>query len=153
MDNTPNGPYKHYERPSHGRADNEQPSPGGNWRIVISVLIIVLVILIPGVHYFASRNVQKAEQPKEVQRVSQVSSHRSVVKHKKHVAKNKKKSNNLTNSLSAQHKSGAKTYVVQDGDTLTDIAEKHGMSVSELAALNGLDQDSSINAGDTLKLK
>ena len=24
MDNTPNGPYKHYERPSHGRADNEQ---------------------------------------------------------------------------------------------------------------------------------
>ena len=42
---------------------------------------------------------------------------------------------------------GTKTYTVQDGDTLTSISQRYGVSVDELVRINGL-----ISKGQVLKL-
>jgi LysM repeat protein len=47
----------------------------------------------------------------------------------------------------------AKTYTVQTGDTLTAIAHKTGVPVSELLALNPEVDPQILIAGQTLKLK
>lgn len=44
------------------------------------------------------------------------------------------------------------SYVVQPGDTLTAIAARAGMTVNELAALNGLDPNSFLLSGTALRL-
>jgi LysM repeat protein len=44
------------------------------------------------------------------------------------------------------------SYVVQPGDTLTAIAARAGMSVASLAALNGLNPNSYLLSGTTLRL-
>ena len=44
-------------------------------------------------------------------------------------------------------------YIVKSGDTLSEIAAKYKMSVSEIAKLNGLDNPNRIYAGQRLKLK
>ncbi|MGO1642658.1 MAG: LysM peptidoglycan-binding domain-containing protein, partial [Lactobacillus amylovorus] len=38
-------------------------------------------------------------------------------------------------------------------DTLTSIAQKHGLTVDQLAKLNNLKDTSNVNIGQTLKLK
>jgi LysM repeat protein len=43
-------------------------------------------------------------------------------------------------------------YVVQPGDTLTAIAARAGMSVAQLAALNGLNPSAYLRSGSTLEL-
>lgn len=48
--------------------------------------------------------------------------------------------------------SGSGGYVVQPGDTLTAIAARSGVSVSRLAAANGLDPNGVLLAGSTLSL-
>lgn len=45
----------------------------------------------------------------------------------------------------------AKTYRVKNGDTLYDIARKHGITVNKLCKLNGLKQNAVIHAGKVLK--
>lgn len=45
----------------------------------------------------------------------------------------------------------AKTYRVKNGDTLYDIARKHGITVDKLCKLNGLNQNTVIHAGKVLK--
>src|SRR5579884_3285856 len=55
-----------------------------------------------------------------------------------------------TTSSSATGAGGG--YLVQPGDTLTAIAERDGTTVSELAALNGLDPEGILYAGSTLTL-
>lgn len=45
----------------------------------------------------------------------------------------------------------AKTYKVRNGDTLYDIARKHGITVNKLCRLNGLTQKSVIHPGKVLK--
>ncbi len=44
-------------------------------------------------------------------------------------------------------------YTVQEGDTLTAIAERHGVSVAEIAAWNRLDPKKAIRPGMRLKLQ
>lgn len=51
------------------------------------------------------------------------------------------------------HRSKAKTYTVQTGDTLTAIAHKTGVPVSELLALNPEVDPQILLAGEVLKLK
>ena len=43
-------------------------------------------------------------------------------------------------------------HVVRRGDSLWSIAKRHGMSVNQLASLNGLDPDGTLRAGQRLKL-
>lgn len=45
-----------------------------------------------------------------------------------------------------------RTYTVEDGDTLSSIADAHGVSADELAALNGIEDRDFIWAGQSLVL-
>jgi len=51
------------------------------------------------------------------------------------------------------HRTKAKTYTVQSGDTLTAIAHKTGVPVAEILALNPEVDPQILIAGETLKLK
>ncbi|MGN6256216.1 MAG: LysM peptidoglycan-binding domain-containing protein [Solirubrobacterales bacterium] len=54
---------------------------------------------------------------------------------------------------STKHRTKAKTYTVQTGDTLTAIAHKTGVPVAEILALNPEVDPQILIAGQTLKLK
>lgn len=64
-------------------------------------------------------------------------------KHHKHQAKKEQ----------TKHRTKAKTYTVQTGDTLTAIAHKTGVPVAEILALNPEVDPQILIAGQTLKLK
>ena len=51
------------------------------------------------------------------------------------------------------HRTKAKTYTVQSGDTLTAIAHKTGVPVAELQALNPEIDPQILIAGEVLKLR
>lgn len=53
----------------------------------------------------------------------------------------------------AKHRTKAKTYTVQSGDTLTAIAHKTGVPVAEILALNPEVDPQILIAGQTLKLR
>jgi LysM repeat protein len=52
-----------------------------------------------------------------------------------------------------KHRTKAKAYVVQSGDTLTAIAHKTGVPVAEILALNPEVDPQILIAGETLKLR
>jgi LysM repeat protein len=52
-----------------------------------------------------------------------------------------------------KHRTKAKTYTVQTGDTLTAISHKTGVPVAEILALNPEVDPQILIAGETLKLK
>src|SRR6187200_379529 len=66
-------------------------------------------------------------------------------------------SKNQRNSHPAQkqkkHRTKAKTYTVESGDTLTAIAHKTGVPVAEILALNPEVDPQILIAGQTLQLK
>jgi LysM repeat protein len=62
--------------------------------------------------------------------------------HKQHHSQKQKK-----------HRSKAKTYTVETGDTLTAISHKTGVPVAEILALNPEVDPQILIAGQTLKLK
>lgn len=51
-----------------------------------------------------------------------------------------------------QAKPTAKTYTVKSGDTLSEIADRHGMSISQIASLNNIKNVNLINVGQVLKV-
>lgn len=51
-----------------------------------------------------------------------------------------------------QASSGASTYVVRRGDTLSKIASRHGLSTRRLASMNGIRRANSIRVGQRLKI-
>jgi LysM repeat protein len=63
--------------------------------------------------------------------------------HKQHQAQKEKK----------KHRTKAKTYTVETGDTLTAISHKTGVPVAEILALNPEVDPQILIAGQTLKLK
>jgi LysM repeat protein len=52
-----------------------------------------------------------------------------------------------------KHRTKAKTYTVQTGDTLTAIAHKTGVPLAEILALNPEVDPQILTAGETLKLR
>jgi LysM repeat protein len=52
-----------------------------------------------------------------------------------------------------RHRTTAKTYTVETGDTLTAIAHKTGVPVAEILALNPEVDPQILIAGETLKLR
>ncbi|HWC48303.1 MAG TPA: LysM domain-containing protein [Solirubrobacterales bacterium] len=52
-----------------------------------------------------------------------------------------------------KHRTKAKTYTVESGDTLTAIAHKTGVPLSEIMALNPGVDPQILTAGEVLKLK
>jgi LysM repeat protein len=67
--------------------------------------------------------------------------------HKRH------QSGTTTTHESTKHRTKAKTYTVQTGDTLIAIAHQTGVPVSELLALNPEVDPQILIAGETLKLR
>lgn len=63
------------------------------------------------------------------------------------------KSKHHAHKEAARHRTKAKTYTVQTGDTLTAIAHKTGVPVAEIKALNPTVDPQILIAGETLKLK
>lgn len=63
--------------------------------------------------------------------------------HKQHQAQKEK----------TKHRTKAKTYTVETGDTLTAIAHKTGVPLSEIMALNPGVDPQILTAGEVLKLK
>lgn len=163
MNDSPKGPYQYYERPNKNRTDGEKPTRGNYWGVVISILLIILVILLPVVYHMASEHYNKAEKPKEVQRVKSSSSAKKVNKAKSSKQSKKTsqsaadKSNSAKNSAKTLSQSSstnkAKTYVVQDGDTLTGIAQREGVSIASLVKINNLNGPEDIQAGQTIRLR
>ena len=47
----------------------------------------------------------------------------------------------------------AREYTVQPGETLSEIADRTGVPLSRLVALNGLSKPNDLQAGTTLKLR
>jgi LysM repeat protein len=58
-----------------------------------------------------------------------------------------------THQQQKQPRTKAKTYTVKSGDTLTSIAHKLGIPVSEIQALNPEVDPQILRAGETLKLQ
>jgi LysM repeat protein len=52
-----------------------------------------------------------------------------------------------------KHRTKAKTYTVESGDTLTTIADKTGVPIAELQALNPEVDPQILTVGETLKLR
>lgn len=63
------------------------------------------------------------------------------------------KSGHHAHKEDTHHRTKAKTYTVQTGDTLTAIAHKTGVPVAEIMALNPEVDPQILIAGQTLKLK
>lgn len=153
MDKKSTGPYQHYERPTEKRSSQDgQPSGSARWIAVIIILAVILIALIPVVHRLASSHSEKAEEVQTVKKVSSKSS-KSVKTKKTSSSSFSKKKSEKASSSSSSSSATPKTYLVQSGDTLTEIAEKNGLTVDELARLNNLKDSSNIEAGQTLKLK
>jgi LysM repeat protein len=94
-------------------------------RIVAALALVAAVVVVIGI-------VAKAMDE------SSSSSHRQ----KDHPAKQQTK-----------HRTKAKTYTVESGDTLTAIAHKTGVPVAEILALNPEVDPQILIAGQTLKLR
>lgn len=62
------------------------------------------------------------------------------------------KSHPQKNNAQKSHHSGYGWYTVQAGDSLSEIAARHGLSMHYLAKLNGIDDPSHIYVGQKLKL-
>jgi LysM repeat protein len=58
----------------------------------------------------------------------------------------------MVSTQSSSSASSAGGYIVQPGDTLSELAARAGMTVSQLAAENGLDPNGTLLAGSTIAL-
>lgn len=154
MDKKSTGPYQHYERPTEKRSSQDQ-QPGGSarWIAVIVILVVILIALIPVVHRLSSNHSEKAEEVQTVKKVSSKKSSKAIKSSKAKRTSSSVKKKSVQTSSSTSQKNEPKTYLVKTGDTLTSIAEKYGMTVDQLARLNNLEDSSSVDAGQTLKLK
>ncbi|MDB6224475.1 SAG1386/EF1546 family surface-associated protein [Lactobacillus amylovorus] len=151
MDKKSTGPYKHYERPTEKRsAKDHRPNGSGRWIATIVILAVILIALVPIVYRLASNHSsEKATEVQTVKKTSLSSKSKSSQAKKKSSASSKSNDSAKTSSSSSE-----KTiYTVKTGDTLTSIAQKHGLTVDQLAKLNNLKDTSNVNIGQTLKLK
>lgn len=110
--------------------------------------------MIPVVHRLSSGNSEKAEEVQTVKKVSSKKSSKAIKSsNKAKKTSSSAKKNSVKTSSSSSQESKPKTYLVKEGDTLTNIAEKNGMTVDQLSRLNDLEDTSNVNVGQTLKLR
>ena len=62
-------------------------------------------------------------------------------------------SSSSSRASSSSNSAAAGSYTVKSGDNLYRIAVNHGMTLSEIQALNGMGSSTSITPGQTLKVK
>ncbi|HXR60475.1 MAG TPA: LysM domain-containing protein [Solirubrobacterales bacterium] len=68
-------------------------------------------------------------------------------------SENQSRSPHHAKQQGSKHRTKAKSYTVESGDTLTAIAHKTGVPVAEILALNPEVDPQILIAGQTLKLK
>jgi LysM repeat protein len=68
-------------------------------------------------------------------------------------SKSKTHTGQTTTQAQKPHRTKAKTYVVQTGDTLTAISHRTGVPVAEIEALNPEVDPQILIAGESLKLR
>ena len=158
MNNYPKGPYQHYKRPQKPRAETYSSVSKG-WIALIILIIVVLISLVPVVHHLAANN-NSHEKVVEVRKTSKKAHTKTKakvapVKNKeiKAKAKPKPKSSKKTPTKPKKKRVTIKQYVVQDGDSLTSIAQHFNISVGHLAELNQLDPNSQVDTGQTLRIR
>lgn len=162
MDDNSKGPYKHYERPNKPRSTKISPDKK-SWKVWLGLIVVVLIALVPTVYYLSAQQrtakvytLEKTSKSDSAKRKSSKLSSKkgSVESSKKSTALKKSAtkaaSTTKKNSISANN---ADTYVVKSGDTLSGIATENGMTVDQLAELNGITDTSQLYAGQVLKLK
>ena len=160
MNNYPKGPYQHYKRPQKPRAETYSSVSKG-WIALIILVIVVLISLVPVVHHLAANN-NSHEKVVEVRKTTKKA--HTKIKAKVAPVKNKKikpkakpkpkaKSSKKTPTKPKKKRVTIKQYVVQDGDSLTSIAQHFNISVGHLAELNQLDPNSQVDTGQTLRIR
>ena len=158
MNNNSKEPYQHYKRPQKPRVETYSSVSKG-WIALIILIIVVLISLVPVVHHLAANN-NSHEKVVEVRKTSKKAHTKTKakvapVKNKeiKAKAKPKPKSSKKTPTKPKKKRVTIKQYVVQDGDSLTSIAQHFNISVGHLAELNQLDPNSQVDTGQTLRIR
>ncbi|RMC25165.1 MULTISPECIES: LysM domain-containing protein [unclassified Lactobacillus] len=158
MNQKPVEPYRHYLRPAESRV-NTHKSVSKIWKAIMSFLMIILVALVPIVYHLASANKtdnQAVEVKKSSKKQIRVKKSPIIPKSKSKVKLHAKVQNKPKTKEPAKNKFQErvpKQYIVANGDSLTSIAEKFNLTVSDIVALNNLDENRQIEAGQTLILK
>lgn len=151
------GPYKHYERPRRTRRQqNYQKS--SKWGSIVVCLIIVLMALVPLVLHSTNGAGQQAavEKSHPVKHADKQAQKPQPTKRKKKATKAKKQRQAAKQQTRIKKKIATtrpKTYVVKSGDTIASIASRYKMTEAQLEEINGMANNSNINAGQTLKLR
>ena len=158
MNNNSKGPYQHYKRPKKSRVETYSSVSKG-WIALIILIVVILIGLVPVVHHLAVNN-NSHEKVVEVRKTSKKAHTKTKakvapVKNKeiKAKAKPKPKSSKKTPTKPKKKRVTIKQYVVQDGDSLTSIAQHFNISVGHLAELNQLDPNSQVDTGQTLRIR
>lgn len=157
-----NGPYKHFKRPEQGRVQQTKPNKAHHFIKWVIGLVIVVLVAVP-VYLMVNHKSSSSQvvTPAKV-KTSALSSTSSKSKKIKMVKQSSKSSSSSSassveskassSSVASSSSSEVRTYVIQEGDSLSSIAAAHGMSVDTLASLNNITDATSIRAGETLRL-
>lgn len=161
-----NGPYKHFKRPEQGRVQQTKPNKAHHFIKWVIGLVIVVLVAVP-VYLMVNHKSSSSQvvTPAKV-KTSATSSKSKKIKMVKQSSKSSSSSSAssveskassssqvaATSSVASSSSSEVRTYVIQEGDSLSSIAAAHGMSVDTLASLNNITDATSIRAGETLRL-
>lgn len=159
MNQNPQGPFKHYERPHNSRTMINQ-SGSKYWMILMVLIVIIIVALVPVVHHLAAnsetsnRVVELQKATKKRKRVTEKKTSKTQINAKvKDKAKKKTLSKPKVQAQDKPAETKVKQYTVQSGDSLTSIADKFNLTVNDLAQLNQLNPEDQVNAGQKLRVK
>lgn len=158
MNQNPQGPFKHYERPHNSRTMINKS--GSKYWMILMVLIVIIVALVPVVHHLAAnsetsnRVVELQKATKKRKRVTEKKTSKTQINAKvKDRAKKKTLSKPKVQAQDKPAETKVKQYTVQSGDSLTSIADKFNLTVNDLAQLNQLNPEDQVNAGQKLRVK
>ena len=159
MNQNPQGPFKHYERPHNSRTMINK-SGSKYWMILMVLIVIIIVALVPVVHHLAAnsetsnRVVELQKATKKRKRVTEKKTSKIQINAKvKDKAKKKTLSKPKVQAQDKPAETKVKQYTVQSGDSLTSIADKFNLTVNDLAQLNQLNPEDQVNAGQKLRVK
>lgn len=159
LNQNPQGPFKHYERPHNSRTMINK-SGSKYWMILMVLIVIIIVALVPVVHHLAAnsetsnRVVELQKATKKRKRVTEKKTSKTQINAKvKDRAKKKILSKPKVQAQDKPAETKVKQYTVQSGDSLTSIADKFNLTVNDLAQLNQLNPEDQVNAGQKLRVK
>lgn len=159
LNQNPQGPFKHYERPHNSRTMINK-SGSKYWMILMVLIVIIIVALVPVVHHLAAnsetsnRVVELQKATKKRKRVTEKKTSKTQINAKvKDKAKKKTLSKPKVQAQDKPAETKVKQYTVQSGDSLTSIADKFSLTVNDLAQLNQLNPEDQVNAGQKLRVK